>query len=117
MSTLYNAAKDWSDWERRGFREQITQAAEDILVEELKSYITQQSMNTTRETLVIDDLGGERPEIKGGKKEMHKFQDGVSMILSVSFLPRSLTERSKLGLIRQIASKSLGFSNSSAIKG
>lgn len=44
LNTLQSAAKGWSEWERRGFQEQITMGAEELLVQELKTFITQQRL-------------------------------------------------------------------------
>ncbi|PSK46154.1 hypothetical protein B9Z65_5122 [Elsinoe australis] len=41
MSTLHRSSKDWSEWERRGFQEQMTLGAEDVLVSEVDSFMVQ----------------------------------------------------------------------------
>lgn len=40
LGALRDASKEWSHWERRGFQEQITQGAEEILVDELDLFRT-----------------------------------------------------------------------------
>ncbi|WQF75132.1 hypothetical protein CDEST_00146 [Colletotrichum destructivum] len=42
LSTLQSAAKGWSEWERRGFQEQIAMGAEELLVQELRTFIARQ---------------------------------------------------------------------------
>ena len=38
LAAWCNAARGWSDWERKGFQEEILQGTEDILAEELKAF-------------------------------------------------------------------------------
>ncbi|GJC96127.1 hypothetical protein ColKHC_04953 [Colletotrichum higginsianum] len=42
LSTLQSAAKGWSEWERRGFQEQIAMGAEELLVQELRTFVARQ---------------------------------------------------------------------------
>ncbi|TID02369.1 hypothetical protein CH35J_003453 [Colletotrichum higginsianum] len=42
LSTLQSAAKGWSEWERRGFQEQIAMGAEELLVKELRTFVARQ---------------------------------------------------------------------------
>ncbi|KAJ0163244.1 hypothetical protein CTA2_3289 [Colletotrichum tanaceti] len=42
LGTLQSAAKGWSEWERRGFQEQIAMGAEELLVQELRAFVARQ---------------------------------------------------------------------------
>ncbi|PKS05732.1 hypothetical protein jhhlp_007561 [Lomentospora prolificans] len=42
LNTLHSASNGWSEWERRGFQEQLTLGAEKVLIQELNTFITQQ---------------------------------------------------------------------------
>jgi hypothetical protein len=78
LSTLHNAAKDWAEWERRGFREQITQGAEEILVEELNSFIAQHLFGAASKGPATYGLEGKQAGRKRDRKERREVQDDVS---------------------------------------
>ncbi|KAK1997112.1 hypothetical protein LX36DRAFT_87248 [Colletotrichum falcatum] len=42
LNTLQSAARGWSEWERRGFQEQMTMGAEELLVQELNAFVRRQ---------------------------------------------------------------------------
>ncbi|GAB0139053.1 hypothetical protein EsDP_00007269 [Epichloe bromicola] len=78
LGALRDASKDWSHWERRGFQEQITQGAEDILVDELqlfrKDYIDAAFLREMTNT----ELGGDQTVGTGqGSSTRRTFQDNV----------------------------------------
>ena len=78
LSILHNAAKDWGEWERRGFREQITQGAEEILVEELNSFIAQHSLGAASEGPATCGLESKLAGSRRDRKERREVQDDVS---------------------------------------
>ncbi|CAI4215848.1 unnamed protein product [Parascedosporium putredinis] len=49
VGSLHTAAKNWDNWERRGFREQITLGAEEIFAEEMDLFIAQNPISKTSE--------------------------------------------------------------------
>nr|A0A348AXX8.1 RecName: Full=Transcription factor kkR; AltName: Full=KK-1 biosynthesis cluster regulator [Curvularia clavata]BBC83961.1 Basic-leucine zipper (bZIP) transcription factor [Curvularia clavata] len=91
LSTLHNAAKDWSEWERRGLQEQVTQGAEDILVSELNSYITQRSMNSTDDKIITGGLLDEQSRLRQDVEERRRLQDSLPNLgaLLTTLLSRS----------------------------
>ncbi len=78
LSTLHNAAKDWSEWERRGFQEQIIQNAEEALVEELSSYITRRPMRASNTGSTKNHFRGEKYGSGIDFKRRREIQDDVS---------------------------------------
>ncbi|KAH7116594.1 hypothetical protein B0J13DRAFT_630226 [Dactylonectria estremocensis] len=62
LNTLQSAAKGWSEWERRGFQEQITVGAEELLVQELNTFITQQRLGADGNKSANNDMGEARIE-------------------------------------------------------
>ncbi|KAG9255087.1 uncharacterized protein F5Z01DRAFT_686325 [Emericellopsis atlantica] len=54
LAKIRNASRNWSDWERGGFQEQITQATEEILVDEVAAFTVE-----CPDIFRADDLTGE----------------------------------------------------------
>ncbi|KAL0938227.1 uncharacterized protein CTRU02_207958 [Colletotrichum truncatum] len=60
LNTLHSAAKGWSEWERRGFQEQITQGGEELLVQELNAFVSQQRLGADGNRSPHNDMGETR---------------------------------------------------------
>lgn len=83
LNTLHSAAKGWSEWERRGFQEQITLGAEEVLVQELNTYITQQRMSADGNRSASGDMGEARVEhTEDALRRRRKVQNDVSANLN-----------------------------------
>ncbi|KAL0930109.1 uncharacterized protein CTRU02_214929 [Colletotrichum truncatum] len=48
LYNIYEAAKGWGDWERRGFQEQMILGAEELLVQELDTFVSRQKPGPNR---------------------------------------------------------------------
>ncbi|KAH6613203.1 hypothetical protein C7974DRAFT_77040 [Boeremia exigua] len=92
LNTFHNAAKDWAEWERRGFREQITQGAEEILVEELNSYIARHSFSAAGERLASYGLECKHAG-RRDRQERREVQDDLPNLwaLAIALLSRDNT--------------------------
>lgn len=78
LGALRDASKDWSHWERRGFQEQITQGAEDILVDELELFRKEYTDNTFLREMTNSELGGgQTAGTSRGSSNRRTFQDNV----------------------------------------
>lgn len=78
LGALRDASKDWSHWERRGFQEQITQGAEDILVEELELFRKEYTDTAFLREMTTSELGGGQTAGTGrGSNNRRTFQDSV----------------------------------------
>ena len=96
LSTLHNATKNWSEWERRGFQEQITLCAEGILVKEMNSFIVQHPLGAASDEPTNNELAGERLGSRRDPMERRKVQDDVSTRLFACLLLVRLIGRSSL---------------------
>jgi len=85
LSTLHNAAKRWSPWERRGFQEQITLGAEEILIAELNSFTARYPSDTAGQETLVKNLGGEQLGSRRDPRVWRNVQDNVT-ISSYAFL-------------------------------
>lgn len=86
LGTLRDASKGWSHWERRGFQEQITQGAEDILVEELNLFKTQCPDLAFRRDIVNMELEMTEAGTNRIMSNSRKFQDHVCTFSFLSHL-------------------------------
>ncbi|KAK3943770.1 bZIP transcription factor [Diplogelasinospora grovesii] len=79
LGALRDASKDWSHWERRGFQEQITQGAEDILVDELELFRKEYTDTAFLREMTNSELGGgQTAGTSRGSSNRRTFQDNVS---------------------------------------
>lgn len=86
MSTLHRSSKDWSEWERRGFQEQMTLGAEDVLVSEVDSFMVQCSeppLQAPPATVV------NRARCQKSPQPRLEVQNSVSAIICYHFPPSS----------------------------
>ncbi|KAI8665893.1 BZIP transcription factor [Fusarium keratoplasticum] len=78
LGALRDASKDWSHWERRGFQEQITQGAEDILVDELELFRKEYPDTAFLREMTSSELGGgQTAGTSRGSRNRRTFQDNL----------------------------------------
>jgi len=115
LSTLNTAVKNWSEWERRGFQEQITQGAEEIFIREMILFVASRPIDIDSRNAANNSLAGERVGSRRDPETRPRIQDHVSKGSRALGLRVILDELQQgLRLIGPIASKSLGSCNRSA---
>ncbi|GAM86519.1 hypothetical protein ANO11243_045330 [Dothideomycetidae sp. 11243] len=81
LAALRDAAQDWSEWERRGFQEEIIRAAEENLVKEFHAF---RSGATFADCMTVFDRAGEVRNMSRTAMNNHpvrrKVQDEVSIL-------------------------------------
>ncbi|KAK3312062.1 hypothetical protein B0H66DRAFT_569990 [Apodospora peruviana] len=92
LGALRDASKDWSHWERRGFQEQITQGAEDILLDELDLFKKKYTETEFLRDMTNSELGGGQNAGTGrGSSNRRTFQDNLPNLwaLATTLVARS----------------------------
>ncbi|GKT54242.1 hypothetical protein ColTof3_01581 [Colletotrichum tofieldiae] len=95
LNTLQSAAKGWSEWERRGFQEQMIMGAEELLVQELNTYMAQQRLGADGNRSANSEVGKRRTgSTANAMKRTQQVQNDVSTSTTGAYWPHeSATNR------------------------